>query len=170
MIFLKPEQVIKEIPLKPDMVVAEFGCGSGGFVIPLAKRLEDGLVYAIDVQEEPLNVLKSKSIAERLSNVKIVRADLENNSTLKENSTDLVIISNTLFQAEDRKAMIGEAGRVLKPKGILVVIDWEKGAPQGPSEGISQDQVKEISKERGFSFRENIEAGQYHYGLIFEKQ
>ncbi len=168
MTFLKPEEVLKEIPLSLDMVVAEFGCGSGGFVIPLAKKVEDGLVYAIDVQEEPLNALKSKFVAEKLSNIKIIKADLEKNSTLREDSVDLVIISNTLFQAEDKEAMISEASRILRPKGKLIVIDWAESASQGPSQKVSQEEVKDIAKN--FRFLNNIHAGQYHYGLIFEKE
>jgi ubiquinone/menaquinone biosynthesis C-methylase UbiE len=168
MTFLKPEQIIREISLKPDMVAAEFGCGSGGFVIPLAKKLEDGLVYAIDVQEAPLNVLKSKFIAEKLSNVKIIKADLEKNSSLRDGSVDLVIISNTLFQAEDRKAMISEANRVLKPGGNMIIIDWLESAPLGPERKVSSEEVKKMAE--GFQFLKNIEAGQYHYGLVFAKK
>ncbi len=168
MSFLKPEEILKEVPLKPDTVAAEFGCGAGGFVIPLAKRIEEGFVYAIDVQEEPLNVLKSKFVAEKLSNIKIVKADLEKNSTLRDESVDLVIISNTLSQAEDKKAMISEAKRVLKPGGTLVVVDWVESAPQGPDQKVSQEEVKEMAE--GFKSLNSIYAGQYHYGLIFEKE
>ena len=42
--FLNPEEVLDELDLRSDMVAAEFGCGSGGFAFPLARRLDEGLV------------------------------------------------------------------------------------------------------------------------------
>jgi ubiquinone/menaquinone biosynthesis C-methylase UbiE len=44
--FINPDEILDQIQLKADMVAAEFGCGSGGFLIPLAKRLEDGLTIS----------------------------------------------------------------------------------------------------------------------------
>ena len=42
--FLNPNKVLKQLKLKPDMVGADFGSGSGGWVIPLAQELEDGKI------------------------------------------------------------------------------------------------------------------------------
>ena len=58
--FVDPIEVLNKLDLRDDMVVADFGCGSGGWVIPLAKRLEQGIIYAIDLQEEMLSALESK--------------------------------------------------------------------------------------------------------------
>ena len=70
--FIDPENILDQLQLKPDMVAAEFGCGSGGFLIPLAKRLEDGLVYGIDIQEAPLSSLKSRAMLENVGNIRII--------------------------------------------------------------------------------------------------
>jgi len=37
--FLEPEDIVSQLELRPDYHGAEFGCGPGGFVIPLAKKL-----------------------------------------------------------------------------------------------------------------------------------
>ena len=36
--FLNPDEVLDNLDLQSDMVAAEFGCGSGGFAVPLARR------------------------------------------------------------------------------------------------------------------------------------
>lgn len=170
--FLNPEEVLDELNLRPDMVAAEFGCGSGGFSIPLAKRLEKGLVYGLDIQQAPLSALKSRALLENIINIRIIRSDLEKpkGSTLTESSVDLVFIPNVLFQIKDKNAIISEAKRVLKNKGKLVVIDWAPKAAQGPEEGrISPKEVKKITEKIGFKLEKEFEAGKYHYGLIFEK-
>jgi cyclopropane fatty-acyl-phospholipid synthase-like methyltransferase len=59
--FLKIQEILDEVDLSANTVVADFGCGSGGWVIPLAKLLVDGRVFAIDVLEEPLSALKSRA-------------------------------------------------------------------------------------------------------------
>ena len=170
--FLNPEEILDQLGLKADMVAAEFGCGSGGFTIPLAKRLDEGLVYGLDIQDAPLSALKSRSLLENIVNIRIIRCNLEKprGSTLTDSSLDLVLIPNVLFQAENKNAIISEAKRVLKKEGELVIIDWLAKATQGPAEGrISPSEVEKVAKELGLKLKKEFEAGKYHFGLIFVK-
>ena len=170
--FLNPEEILDQLELKADMVAAEFGCGSGGFTIPLAKKLDEGLVYGLDIQNAPLSALKSRSLLENIVNIRIIRCNLEKprGSTLTDSSLNLVLIPNVLFQAENKNAIISEAKRVLKKEGKLVVIDWLPKATQGPVEGrTSTEEVKKIAEGLGFKLKKEFEAGKYHFGIVFEK-
>lgn len=171
-IFLNPEDILNELDLKSDMAAAEFGCGSGGFTVPLAKRLGKGLVYALDIQEAPLSALKSRYLWKNIANIRIIRCDLEKpkGSTLTDSSLNLILISNLLFQAKSKNAIISEAKRVLKNRGELVAVDWLPKAAQGPAEGrVSPEKVKKIAKKFGFRLKKEFKAGKYHYGSIFKK-
>jgi ubiquinone/menaquinone biosynthesis C-methylase UbiE len=169
--FLNPEEILDQLNLKIDMLAAEFGCGSGNFVIALAKRLNQGLVYGLDIREAPLSALKSRALMERASNIQLIRCDLEKpkGSTLPDSSLDLVLIPNVFFQSEDREAIMTEASRVLKNRGKLVIIEWSDQTSYGPSEKISPEEMKELAEKAGFKLEKEIEAGKYHYGLVFEK-
>jgi ubiquinone/menaquinone biosynthesis C-methylase UbiE len=169
--FLNPEEILDQLDLKADMTAAEFGCGSGGFTVYLAKRLSEGLVWAIDIQEGVLSALKSRQLMEGIHNIKIVRGNLEraNGSTIPASSLDLVVIPNVLFEAEDKIAIMKEADRVLKNRGILVVIDWLSEAAHGPEHNVSPKEVKEMAEDLELNFKKEISAGKYHYGLVFEK-
>ncbi|MBU4298446.1 class I SAM-dependent methyltransferase [Patescibacteria group bacterium] len=167
--FLNPSEVLKQIKLKQDMVAADFGCGSGGWVIPLSRHLAKGRVYAIDILEEPLSALRAKLKAEKISNIEIIRADVESGSKLQDNSCDLVLMTNLLFQVEDIKKVLEEGKRVLKGEGKILAVDWKKGAPFGPKGKILPEKVKEIAKEIGLELEREFEAGAYHWGLVFEK-
>ena len=170
--FLNPEEILNDFELSSNMVAAEFGCGSGGFTIPLAKKLDEGLVYAIDIQGSPLSALKSRALLENIVNIKITRSDLEKprGSTLNPDSLDLVLIPNVLFQIKNKSAIISEAERVLKNKGKLIVIDWLIEASQGPEKGrVSTEEVKKMTEDAGFKLEKEFEAGKYHYGLVFVK-
>ena len=117
--FLNPSKILKQLKLRKDMVAADFGSGSGGWTIPLARKLEDGLVYAIDILEEPISALKGKIALDKIPNIKTIRSNVEdkNGSTLPDSSVDLILMTNLLFQAEDKKAIFAEAKRILKKGG-----------------------------------------------------
>ncbi len=169
--FLDPNEILDKLDLEPNLTVAEFGSGSGGFTIPLAKRLEDGLVYAIDIQREPLSALKGRTQTENVNNVRIIRGDLEKTegSTLGPGSVDLVLIVNVLFQAEKKEKIITEAKRVLKQGGRLIIMDWKPKAPKGPEGGVKAEKIKEMAEKEGFSLEEQFDIEKYHYGLVFNK-
>lgn len=170
--FVNPTEILNKIKLRSDMTAADFGCGSGGWVIPLAKRLEQGLVYAIDIQEEPLSALESKLKFEGIQNIKKILSDIEieNGSKVPALSSDLVLMTNLLFQTEKKKEVFMEADRILKPKGEILVVDWKPEVSLGPEEGrVSPEEVKKLAEEFNLKLKKEFSAGDYHYGLVFEK-
>ena len=168
--FLNPNKVLREIRLRRNMIAVDFGCGSGGWVIPLAKELEEGRVLAVDILQEPLSALKAKAKLERVSNVEIVLADIEKGTQLFDNSADLVLMTNLLFQCQDRKRVLEEGKRILKKDGKILVVDWELDSPLGPKEGrISPEEIKKIAQSLGLKLKREFKASNYHYGLIFER-
>ncbi len=168
--FLNPNKVLNNLALREDMVAVDFGCGSGGWVIPLAKRLEEGKVYAVDILEEPLSVLQSRAKLEKLSNIETIRANVEGGTSLASNSVDLVLITNLLFQIEDKKAVFSEAKRILKKGGEILVVDWLPKVPLGPKKGrVSIDSVKKMAKDIKLKLKKEFTAGACHYGLVFTK-
>jgi len=171
-IFLNPEKILDQLELRSNMVAADFGCGAGNFSVPLAKRLEKGLVYALDVQTTPLSALKGRCLAENINNIKVMRVDLERpkGSTLQDSFLDLVLVVNTLFQSSQKDAIIIEAKRVLKRRGKLVVIDWLPEKARGMVEGaIAPAAVKKMVQEAGLKFENEFDAGKFHYCLVFTK-
>ena len=169
--FLIPADVLNQLDLKEDMTAADFGSGSGGWAIPLAKKIKEGKVYAVDVLEEALSALRDKAGFSNISNIETIRADLEvgSISQITDNSLDLVLITNLLFQVEDKKGVLLEAKRTLKEGGLILVVDWKKKVTLGPKEGkISEAEVKKIAKTLKLEFQKEIEAGSYHYALLFK--
>ncbi|TFG35812.1 MAG: class I SAM-dependent methyltransferase [Parcubacteria group bacterium] len=168
--FLDPIKILKEMRLRRNMTAVDFGCGSGGWVIPLVKELEEGKVVAVDILEEPLSSLRSRAKMEKILNIETVLANAEKGTDIFENSADLVLMTNLLFQCEDRKKILEEGKRVLKSSGKILIVDWNPDSPIGPTEGrISQEDVKILAEETGLKIKKEFKAGSYHYGLIFEK-
>lgn len=168
--FLNPIEVLKRLRLKKNMIACDFGSGSGGWAIPLANILSEGKVYAIDILEEPLSALRAKLKIEKLFNVEVRKADIEKGTTILSNSCDLVLMTNLLFECENKKAVLEEGKRVLKPGGKILLVDWIKDNPLTPEiEWLDFEEIKEIAKELDLKLEKEFEAGPYHYGLILLK-
>lgn len=171
--FLEPGKIIKELNIRKDMIIADFGCGAGYFTIPLAKMAEEGRVYAIDVLEESIEAVQSRIKLEGLFNIETRHADLEilKGSGLEDNLVDLVLLGNILFQSSKKTDIIKEAKRVLKKGGNLVIIDWKPNQPMGPPEKliISPEDTREIAKKQNLIFEKEFSVDNYHWGMVFRK-
>jgi len=168
--FLNPKTVLKEVELRANMTAADFGSGSGGWAIPLAKQLKEGKVYAIDILEEPLSALNSRAKLEKILNIQTLQSDVEKTSKLFGKSCDLVLMTNLLFEVEDKKKVLEEGKRVLRDGGKLLIIDWQPEALLGPKEErISTGEVKKMAKDLNLKLEKEFTAGIYHWGLILVK-
>lgn len=173
--FAQPEKNILQFAIEPGMRVADFGSGSGAYSLPIGKALAgSGHVFAIDIQKDLLRKLKTEAHARKLENVEIVWADLEKQGASKvaEHTVDRVLISNLLFQLEDKRTPLVEAARILKANGRLAIIDWAASfRGMGPIEKhvLKKDDALALAKGAGFALEREFPAGAHHYGLLFRK-
>ncbi|OHB12271.1 MAG: hypothetical protein A3G99_00720 [Candidatus Zambryskibacteria bacterium RIFCSPLOWO2_12_FULL_39_23] len=173
--FSDPVKNIAQSGILPGMEVADFGAGSGAHALAVAKALmSTGRVYAIDIQQDLLSKLKNTAVREGLHNVEVIWGDIEkpNGSKLRDNSMDFALLSNILFQVENKTAVIAEVKRVLKQGGGILVVDWADSFGNiGPKESqvVTKDKAKNLFEKSGFHLDKEISAGTHHYGLIYKK-
>ena len=173
--FAHPARNIVGIGITPGMKVADFGSGSGAYVLAIAKTLcNSGHVYAIDVQRDLLQRIKNESHKHGLKNVEVLWGDLESpgGSKIADGALDVVLISNLLFQVAEKGVVLGEAFRTLKAQGRLVIIDWSdsfRGVGPQPEDVVNKETALSLAVKTGFRFEKEFPAGAHHYGLIFRK-
>ncbi len=171
--FAHPARNVAALGIQPGMKVADFGSGSGAYVLAIAEALcNSGRVYAIDVQRDLLRRTKNESHKRGFKNVDVIWGDLERNggSKIADGALDMVLISNLLFQVTEKKVLIEEALRILRPQGRLVIIDWSDS--YGGTGPIKQDVVTKetalsLCRASGLELVREFQAGAHHYGLIF---
>lgn len=168
--FLNPQEVLKKIDFKGDEICADFGSGSGGWTIPLAKIVKEGKVFAIEILPEPISALKAKIKDEKLDNIEIFETDIENEVPLENESCDFVLISNLLFQVEDKEKVISEAKRILKKGGKILIVDWKEESPFGPKEKVKISEMKNLAKNFLLKIEDEFDAGKFHFGLLLKKE
>lgn len=177
--FLHPSIVSQYLEILPGMRVADFGCGSGHWAIILGRAVgPSGKVFAVDVQESALEATRAQARSSHLGNIETIRANVEipGATAIKDATVDAVMISNMLFQADEKAHVAAEAARILKPGGRVFLIDWETdGEPLTPSLGppraqrVTRQNAEQLFTSEGFRFEKEFNAGSHHYGIIFRK-
>lgn len=173
--FLDPEKIVDLFGIEKGDHVADFGAGHGYYTIPLARRVGgNGKVYAVDIQRQVLDVIRTKAKLEHLLNIETVLANLEedNGSKIKEQYCDFVVISNILFQADEKQNVVREAYRILRAGGRLAMIEWDMNSGNfGPTRNlrVSRELARNLALDEGFEFDREFAAGVFHYGLLFKK-
>src|SRR3989344_8252790 len=166
-----PMNNISQMGLKPTDHVADFGAGSGAYTIPMARIVNGGKVYAIEVLKDLLIRIENDAKKMNLTNIEYIWGDIESpgGTKLADRAIDYVVIANVLFQDSDKAGLGREAKRILKPGGKVMLIDWKDSfgglGPQSTSI-VSEESAKSIFASAGFVFEKNISAGEHHYGMI----
>jgi len=172
--FTNPEQNILHLGLSEGMRVADFGAGSGAYSKACSQKVGyTGKVYAIEVQKDLLKRLETDIKSWGITNIDCIWGDIEkkNGTKISDNSMDAVIISNVLFQADDKLGLIDEAKRVLKKGGKVLLIEWSEsfsGMGPAPEHIVTESMAKELFEKRGFKLEESISTSPHHYGIIFK--
>ncbi len=149
--------------------VVEIGCGYGTFTLPVAMET-GGDVIAFDIESGMIEIARRNINAARIDNVKFVHRDVVDEGTgLGTGSAGMVLLFNILHFKE-RRDLLAEASRILRPDGIVAIIHWRKDiqTPRGPSVESRPDErmILESVKDLGLSFTGNSRILEpYHWGM-----
>ena len=120
--FLPRLHILKEMGIKPGFHVLDYGCGPGGYIIPLVELVgESGKIHALDIH--PLAIQKVQNIASKkqLTNVETILSDCQ--TALPDSSLDAVLLYDIFHHLSDPDLVLKELHRVLKRDGILSFSD-----------------------------------------------
>lgn len=172
--FVDPKEIIEMAQIKQGDKVADFGCGPGYFSLPAAQAVgEGGTVYAFDVLPSALEAIAGHIKIKNVDNIIVKRVNLEkeNGTGLENDSLDWVIIKDVLFQNKDKNLILKEAKRILKSGGSVLIMEWNENVFIGPDKElrISKKELAEVIFDEGFVFKNQADAGDYHYIIIAAK-
>ena len=175
--FLDPDNLLSLVGGLDGATVADFGCGAGYFTVAAASLVGSvGMVYAVDVLDSALESVKGRARSFGLKNISYIRANLElfGSTKISDNSVDLVIVKNMLFQNDRHESIVREAVRVLRRGGQLLVVEWrpQSAVAVGPvgQKRLSMDSVRTLFNETLFVSVDLIPAGDFHYSFVGVKR
>lgn len=166
--------LVRSLKLKPGMIVADIGAGSGVISMLMAEQLlPDGKVMAVDIQQEMLDRLTDNCKKRGVTNIVPVKGEAKS-PNLKAGSVDLIILVDVYHEFEFPYEMTLEMSKSLKPGGRIAWVEYRKEDRTVPIKLVhkmSEAQVKrEASQEGlGLKFVETIGVLPRQHIVIFEK-
>jgi len=123
-------EVSQQIGIRRGQTILDFGCGSGTYAIPAARIVgEQGRVYALDKDKEALDELMKKAGSAGLKNIERMDTSGETEIELTDESVDVVLLFDVFHsfyfpQPDDRRRLLSEIYRIMKPSAFLSVSVW----------------------------------------------
>ena len=167
-------KMIEALELKPGMVVADIGAGSGVITLRMAEKVgSEGKVIAVDVQQEMLDLLQNKLKLNKIENVELLLGT-EKSPRLDPESVDLAIMVDVYHELAYPYEMILELSKAMKVGGRVVFVEFRMEDPEVPIKLVhkmSQAQVKrEINPpELNLKYRRTIDSLPWQHVMVFEK-
>lgn len=167
----RTDRLIKNLPLQPDSVVADIGAGTGYFSFPMALRVPDGRVIAVDIQQEMLDIIAARMSADDIANIELVLGS-ERDPGLVEGSVDLVLLVDAYHEFSWPREMGESMARALKPQGRLVLIEYRAEDPSVPIKPLHKMSVGQARKEMeavGLELERNGKFLPQQHFMVFRK-
>lgn len=166
--------LVESLGLEPGMVVADIGAGSGVISAMIADRIgPDGVVLAVDIQQEMLDALAERCKVSGITNIKGILGTVKS-PKLKAGSVDLAIMVDVYHEFDHPYEMLQEIAHALKPGGRVIFIEYRKEDPLVPIKEVhkmSEAQVKleADQPEFGLKWKETLDRLPRQHMVVFER-
>ena len=173
----KPRELVEAMSLKPGMVVADIGTGTGYMLPYLSQAVgAQGHVLGEDIFPDFLEKAEKTAKEHNLANVQFIKGS-ETDPRLPDNGVDAVLGLDTYHHWNYPEKMLAALYRQLRDGGRLVIVEYYKSPDAMPGGRAMQhirldaaDVIKEIESNhfRLLSRHDHVKGSQYM--AIFEKK
>lgn len=155
---LKIPEVITALGLKPGMVVADIGAGTGAFTIPFARAVApSGKALAVDIHPDLMDYIAGKARRENVTNLETVLAERDD-PKLPRNLVDVAFFHDVFHNVNDRQDYLRRLVSYVKPDGRIAIVEQEFDDPIArkwdvEADRITREQVKTWMAGVGFELQ-----------------
>ncbi len=164
-----PSKALAALELKPGMVVADIGAGSGYYTSRMSKLVgPTGRVFATDIQPGMIEILNRRIQSEGLANVTTVLGAMDD-PKLAPASIDLAIMVDVYHELQDPQVFLQKLRPVFKPGGRFVLLEYRKEDPSVPILAVHKMSVAEVKMEleaEGFVLDQVIDVLPWQHILV----
>jgi ubiquinone/menaquinone biosynthesis C-methylase UbiE len=162
-------RLLKNMDIQKDDVIADIGAGSGYHAFKMAPKSYDGLVYAVDIQEEMLQAIREKKNETGVENIELVTGT-EKTVNLPENSVDKVLMVDVYHEFSYPVEMLASIKRALKSDGKIYLIEYraeDKSVPIKELHKMSEEQAVKEFEASGFRLDKNTDNLPWQHCMVF---
>jgi FkbM family methyltransferase len=166
-----PDEVVANMGLDSDHVVADIGAGSGYFSFRIAKLVPDGKVMAVDIQPEMLQIIEERKADENVSNIEGVRGEIDD-PNLPANSIDAAIMVDAYHEFSHPFEMINGIYEALRPGGRIFLLEYrgeDASVPIRPLHKMTEEQVVKEMSVFGLEWTDTLDFLPWQHMMIFTK-
>jgi ubiquinone/menaquinone biosynthesis C-methylase UbiE len=141
------EKLVEQLKAQPGDVVADIGAGTGYFSRRLAKKVApNGIVFAVDIQREMLDLLTNSMASAGITNVRPVLGTITD-PKLPPNSVDLALMVDVYHEFDHPFEMMQAITRSLKPGGRVAFVEFRGEDPAVPIKLLHKMTEAQVKKE-----------------------
>ena len=164
-------RLIKNMGININDIIADVGAGSGYHAFKMAPLAEKGLIYAVDIQPEMLDVIEKKKRSTKILNIETILGS-EKSINLPKNSVDKILMIDVYHEFSYPIEMIESIKNALKPEGQLFLIEYRGEDSAVPIKKIHKMTEKQSVLEMeaaGLKLKGNIDNLPWQHCMVFEK-
>ena len=165
-------KLLRNMDIQPGDTIADIGAGSGYHVFRMAPRADQGLVYAVDIQDEMLEVLRQKKANLGQENVRVVKGTVRS-IELPENTVDKVLMVDVYHEVEFPVELMASIKKALRPDGKFYLIEYRGEDPEVPIKKLhkmTEQQAVAEMEAAGFKLEKNIGNLPWQHCMVFVLQ
>ncbi|GEO07965.1 class I SAM-dependent methyltransferase [Segetibacter aerophilus] len=162
---------IDKIDVPATAVIADIGAGTGYYTFKLAPKVPKGKVYAVEIQDEMIEIVKERAKKMNVTNVEVIKGGFSS-PNLPENSVDLAIMVDVYHEFEYPVEMLQAIRKSLKKDGKLLLIEYKGEDPEVAIRPLHKTTVAQLRKElgaNGFKLDYNGQFMPIQHFLLFKK-
>jgi SAM-dependent methyltransferase len=166
-----PDDVVANMDLQPNHVVADIGAGSGYFSFRIADQVPLGKVLAVDIQPEMLQLIERQKGEQNVSNIDGVLGEIDD-PNLELNSIDAAIMVDAYHEFSHPYEMINGIYEALKPGGRIFLLEYrgeDASVPIRPLHKMTQEQVVKEMSVFGLEWSDTLDFLPWQHMMIFTK-
>ncbi len=162
---------ISKLPINPTSVVADIGAGTGYYTFRIAKKVPQGKVFAVEVQDEFIQYLNQKKKELGQQNVQVIKGT-ETSPNLPDASVDLAIMVDVYHELLFPHEVLQALHKALKPNGKLLLLEYRAEDPTIEIKELHKLSVTQANKElaaNGFKLFQRSEFLPIQHFLLYQK-
>jgi ubiquinone/menaquinone biosynthesis C-methylase UbiE len=167
---LDHELILKALNIQPGQTILDAGCGNGYMSRLFSNEVTQcGKIYALDQDQYYIEALKNETQG---TNIETMKGDITGPIPLNGSSVDIIYLSTVIhtFSEQEMQGFLREVKRILKPGGLLAIVEIEKReTPFGPPLKFRYS-AQELKKMVSLAPKHTLQVGEHFYMQILQNR